>query len=244
MSNILAFIPARGGSISIPLKNMARINDIPLVGWSLHAATRNSDFKKIVVSTDNNIIRDYCQQFRNMSGDDRITVIERPGHLRDGESYPIQDVVLDYLDKSKFYRYVALLQPTSPFIRQWQIDHCITTIRSKGCKSCFTIAEVPHNMNYANQRSFKYGLVKFLFPEIRRKRWNKQKKERSYMFGNFVVADWGYIKDGFFPTPAAGVVIDRVDAIDVDTMDDLRMAEHLLPLHQSETAQRWAGVGT
>ena len=50
---LLAFIPARGGSKSIPLKNLANLNGLPLMNYSLLAAQSSNLFSSIVCSTDN-----------------------------------------------------------------------------------------------------------------------------------------------------------------------------------------------
>lgn len=236
----LAFIPARGGSESIPLKNMAKLGDIPLVGWSLHAATKYEGFDKIVVSTDNNVIADYVRQFAAMSGDERIECVGRPRHLTDGLSYPIQNVVLNYLNTCKQNYYtVSLFQPTSPFIDQWQIEECMLNITKGGVASAYTIAKVKHNDHWLNQRNLVDGMTAFAFGEERKQIYNKQQKEASYKFGNFVVARTKAIRNGFFPWPSRGIVIDWVDAFDVDTLEDLRMAELLLPIVRKETV--WEG---
>lgn len=236
--NILAFIPARGGSKSIPLKNMAKLGGIPLVGWSLHAAIKYSGFSKIVVSTDSSVIRDYVRQFAAMSGDERIECIKRPAHLTDGLSYPIQDVVLNYLQKNP-YPAVALLQPTSPFVDQWQIEECILNLCKSNLAGCFTITKVKHNDHWMNQRTLRDKRVAFKFPEERAEAPNKQQKPVSYKFGNFTVCRTKTILNGFFPKPATGITIDWVDALDIDTMEDLRMAELLLPMIRKET--EWEG---
>ena len=118
---ILAFIPARSGSETVGMKNMLRLDGTPLVGWSLRAACQSDIFDSVVVSTDHEAIKDYCE-----SNHTKVTVVERPKHLRDGKSYPIQDVVINYLgrfEEEDRPNAVALFQPTSPFVRQYQIEH-------------------------------------------------------------------------------------------------------------------------
>jgi N-acylneuraminate cytidylyltransferase len=56
---ILGFIPARGGSKSIPLKNLYNINNKPLIYYTLKNAIDSKIFYKIIVSSDNNKILDY-----------------------------------------------------------------------------------------------------------------------------------------------------------------------------------------
>jgi len=57
MSKIIAFIPVRGGSKSIPLKNIKKFNGKPLLYWVLSAANQSSLIDEVVVSTDSNEIK-------------------------------------------------------------------------------------------------------------------------------------------------------------------------------------------
>ena len=53
----VVFIPIRGGSKSIPLKNIKLLNGRPLVYWSLDAAVGCQQVDKVVVSTDSDKIK-------------------------------------------------------------------------------------------------------------------------------------------------------------------------------------------
>lgn len=76
----VAFIPVRGGSKSIPLKNIRLINDRPLVYWVLDAAEKSEYIEHIFVSTDSDIIKDVVQNYRGS----KTTVIGRsPETARD-----------------------------------------------------------------------------------------------------------------------------------------------------------------
>lgn len=48
----VVFIPVRGGSKEIPLKNIKEIAGRPLVYWALDAAFNSTNVDKIYVSTD------------------------------------------------------------------------------------------------------------------------------------------------------------------------------------------------
>ena len=50
--HVLAVIPARGGSKSIPLKNIRPLNGIPLLAFTIQAAKRSAYLDRYVVSTD------------------------------------------------------------------------------------------------------------------------------------------------------------------------------------------------
>ena len=54
----VAFIPVRGGSKSIPLKNIKPISGKPLVYWTIRAACSCKYIDKVYVATDSNSIRE------------------------------------------------------------------------------------------------------------------------------------------------------------------------------------------
>jgi CMP-N,N'-diacetyllegionaminic acid synthase len=233
---ILAFIPARSGSETVGMKNMLRLDGMPLVGWALRAACQSNAFDSIVVSTDHETIKDYCN-----SNYKEAIVVDRPEHLRDGRSYPIQDVVIDYLkgfEKADRPNAVALFQPTSPFIRQYQIEHLANQLTSVNIRSSYTICPVPHNMHWINQRETKNGKVNFLFSSKRATAWNKQKKNKAHMFGNLVMTKTRFLRSGFFPTPSAYLEIDRFDSIDIDGIDDYEYAKVMLKAGHWENGDR------
>ena len=60
--SVIAFIPAREGSISIPLKNIKLFCGKPLIYWNL-VSLQNSDIDQIVVATDSDKIKTIVNSF-------------------------------------------------------------------------------------------------------------------------------------------------------------------------------------
>jgi CMP-N-acetylneuraminic acid synthetase len=61
--NIVAVIPARGGSKRIPQKNIIDFMGKPLIAWTIEAAKESNLFKKIVVSTDSQEIAEVSRRY-------------------------------------------------------------------------------------------------------------------------------------------------------------------------------------
>ena len=59
----IAFIPVRGGSKSIPLKNIKLLNGKPLVYWTAKAAQEAKCVDKLVIATDSEEIKDTVLSF-------------------------------------------------------------------------------------------------------------------------------------------------------------------------------------
>ena len=63
MAKTVAFIPVRGGSKSIPLKNIKDFNGKPLLFWVLFAANQSTLIDEVVVSTDSKEIKNVVEEF-------------------------------------------------------------------------------------------------------------------------------------------------------------------------------------
>lgn len=118
MTNI-AFIPVRGGSKSIPLKNIKILAGKPLVYWTAKAANDAECINKVIIATDSIEIKNAVQDF-NLS---KIEIYDRdPENAQDTSS--TESVMLEYIEitklniEDKFF----LIQATSPLLKSKHID--------------------------------------------------------------------------------------------------------------------------
>ena len=109
MKNI-AFIPLRGGSQSIPLKNIKLLNGRPLAYYALDAATQCDLIDTVVVATDSDEIAKVIKEYPS----DKIIVMGRTPEVSTNIS-PTIDVVLEISQQIKFNNLV-LVQATSPLV--------------------------------------------------------------------------------------------------------------------------------
>lgn len=111
----VAFIPVRGGSKSIPLKNIKPICGKPLVYWTVKAACECRYIDKVYVSTDSEVIRNAVQRFAGeITGADKIEVIGRsPETATDGAS--TESAMLEFAEHYIFDN-IILVQATSPML--------------------------------------------------------------------------------------------------------------------------------
>ena len=58
MGNIVGIIPARGGSVGVPLKNIRLLNQQPLIYYTIKSAIESDSLDRIIVSTDHDDIAD------------------------------------------------------------------------------------------------------------------------------------------------------------------------------------------
>lgn len=219
-----ALIPARGGSKSIYKKNITPLKGVPMINYSINAAKKSGLFERIICSTDDSDIA-------NIAIDAGIEVDWRPCHLATDES-PVVDTAREFLlRQNTFPSILALVQPTSPFLLPSHIVELIKKMEAtKGCKSGQTISQIPHNYHAWNQRVYKNDNVEFLYKKERAEAYNKQLKPKLFNFGNLVaVYTVPLLNDmDFFSRPSVGIEVDWPYNLDVDNLQDLKLAELLL----------------
>lgn len=126
--HILAVIPARGGSKSIPRKNIKLLCGKPLIAWTIEAARGTTHPMRVIVSTDDREIAEVARACgaeasflrpASISGD-RATDVEFLTHA------------LDFLREREGYEpeVVLRLPPTSPLRTAAHIDEGIETLLS------------------------------------------------------------------------------------------------------------------
>ena len=115
MSNV-ALIPVRGGSKSIPLKNIKEICGKPLVYWTIKAANECLAIDEVYVATDSQIIKDTVEKFSF----DKVKVIDR-GADTATDTASTESVMLEFATKYKFDN-IVLIQATSPLLNRLDLD--------------------------------------------------------------------------------------------------------------------------
>lgn len=108
---IVAFIPVRGGSKSIPKKNIKKIAGKPLVYWVIDAALNSKVFDGIYISTDDEEIKNIVLKH---SLADKLNVIDR-GPATATDTASTESAMLEFALKYEFDE-IALIQATSPLL--------------------------------------------------------------------------------------------------------------------------------
>lgn len=112
----VAFIPVRGGSKSIPLKNIKELNKKPLVYWTVKAASDCKYIDKVFVATDSDRIRETVEKF----GMDKVEVIGRSIESA-SDTASTEFAMLEFAKDYEFDN-IVLIQATSPLLTEKDID--------------------------------------------------------------------------------------------------------------------------
>lgn len=222
---VWGLVPARGGSKSIPKKNLALLRNKPLIDYGVHAAIKSGIFDAIYCSTDDQEISDRAKHLG-------IEVDQRPEQLASDDA-AVSDVARDFIVRHQLAAddLLVLIQPTSPFLLAEHILELVELMKQdKTCFSGQTVTPIPHNYHAWNQRALDDRWVNFFYAKERRTAYNKQKKPKLYSFGNLVAARVKALTQGgdFFSEPSIYTEINWPYNLDVDTFQDLKLAEILL----------------
>jgi len=134
--DVLAIIPARGGSKGIPRKNVLPLAGKPLIAHSIHAALAAARVTRVVVSTDDAEIAAVARQYG-------AEVVMRPAALA-GDVARSEDAllhVLDELERAENYRpdAIAFLQCTSPLTAPEDIDGTLAALDQQQADSVLAV---------------------------------------------------------------------------------------------------------
>lgn len=150
----IVFIPVRGGSKSIPLKNIKEFCEKPLVFWAAQAAQNASLVDKVVIATDSPEIKSTVLSF----GFNKLQVYDRdPANADDTAS--TESVILEYLKvadidrESKF----ILIQATSPYITSIDIDNGLNQLSYSKKDSLLSCALIKRFLWTKNGKAINYN---------------------------------------------------------------------------------------
>ena len=129
----VAFIPVRGGSKSIPLKNIKEIAGKPLVYWTAAAACGCRYIDKVYIATDSEDIREVVEGF----GLEKLTVIGRSPETASDQA-STESALLEFAGQYDF-EHVVLIQATSPLLTCKDLDGAFLLYFSEDTDSVLSV---------------------------------------------------------------------------------------------------------
>ena len=140
---VIAVIPARGGSKSVPGKNIRPLAGTPLIAWSIIIAKQVQEIDRVIVSTDDDKIADISRQFS-------AEVYPRPVELATDDALVIdalKDLIRTLKAEQESPEVLVILEPTCPFRSVEDVRECLNFLSTDDydCAATFTTAELnPH----------------------------------------------------------------------------------------------------
>lgn len=216
---------ARGGSKSIPRKNLALLAGKPLLAWTVEAALRCESPLRVVVSTDDEEIARVATRY----GAGRPFM--RPAELAQDDTATLP-VVLHAVEQLAAGGYkperVLLLQPTSPLRTAQDIDAAVALAAEHHGSSVVSVspaAQHPHVMKRMTQE----GLVEDFdeHPPAGR----RQDLEPAFALNGAIYitpGPWLTAHKTLYAEKTYGYVMPPERSIDIDDEWDLRLCELVL----------------
>lgn len=220
--NIVAIIPARGGSKRIPHKNIKPFCGKPIIAYSIEAAKDAGIFNRIIVSTDSNEIASIATK----AGVE--VPFMRPAELADDftGTIPVLLHALNWLDEHGCATdYFCSIYATAPFIQPAYIIEGFNLLKKRNATTAFSITTFPYPI-FRALKIGEDGYIEMFWPEHENSRSNDL-PEAYHDAGQFY---WGntekFMKEKtFFSSGAVPIVIPRYFVQDIDTPEDWETAE-------------------
>ncbi|UZP66663.1 hypothetical protein N1030_13745 [Desulfovibrio mangrovi] len=217
MINVLAIIPARGGSKGVPRKNLRPLAGKPLIYYAITSCLAARNIAKVVVSTDDEEIALFAQRFG-------AEVLMRPAELA-GDDIPLDPVIVHAAQQfsvDEAYSAVVTVQPTSPLISAADIDSALTVMHELQADTLLSVVEDAH----LEWTIVADGMPKPLYKE----RVNRQFLPPKYKETGAVIAcNWQQLMTG--TRIGKNVALYKMPperAIDIDSVLDFYICESLL----------------
>lgn len=230
-SQVLALIPARGGSKSIPRKNIRPLAGFPLIAYSIAAGLAAETVTRVLVSTDDAEIADIARQYG------AETPFLRPAEFSQDQTpdLPVFQHALEWLEEHEGWQpdIVVQLRPTSPFRRVMHIDQAVYRLLERPDADAVRTVCVPFQNPFKMWRIQADGLMQPLVDIGVPEPYNmpRQALPEVYWQTGYVDAAWSDTilqKNSMTGERIIPLVIDPSEWIDIDSADDWRRAERLL----------------
>jgi len=221
--DILAIIPARGGSKGIPRKNIKHLAGKPLIAYTIEHALKSERIDRVVVSTDD-------PEIASVSSSYGAEVVWRPeaisGDMVSSESALLH--VLEHLSQKESYEpeLIVFLQCTAPLINTQDITGTINAILETGADTALAVT----NFHYFLWQEDKNGDATGINHD-KNIRLLRQQRSPQYLEAGavYVMCCKGFKKNKhrFFGRTVMHV-IPRERCFEIDDMVDFQIAQILV----------------
>lgn len=217
---VLAIIIARGGSKSIPRKNVLPFRGKPLVAWPIELAKSVKRIERVIVSTDDDEIMAIAEKYG------AEIPFKRPASLAqdETETLPVLRHALQYLAEKENYKrdIVALFYPTSPLLKKERVEQALDLFENTSCNSVVSVVPDFGKFWRKGEAGFE-----FFYPG---KRVNRQyhvplyRENGAIYFNRYhVLMDMNKIVD---QENVELLVMDPDENIDIDYPEDFKKAQN------------------
>jgi N-acylneuraminate cytidylyltransferase len=230
---VLAIIPARGGSKSIPRKNIRLLAGHPLIAYGIAAGLAAETVTRVIVSTDDDEIAEVARRYGA-----EVPFLRPAEHSQDATpDLPVFQHALRWLAENEDYHpeIVVQLRPTSPFRRVAHIDGAVRRLLENPAADAIRTVCVPFQNPFKMWRIAEDGFMRPIGIElgIAHEPYNQPRQALPEVYWQTGYVDAAHTsvileKNSMTGERILPLVIDPSEWIDIDSPDDWRRAERLL----------------
>ena len=215
---ILAVIPARGGSKGIPKKNIRLMYGKPLISYSINNAKNSHYITDVFVTTDSDEIAEVAEEYG-------AEVIKRDESLS-SDLVTLDPVIYHAKNcaekiKNKKYDVVVTLQPTSPLLKVATLDNAIEYFIKGNFDTVISVINKPH---------LSWGKKENKIVPLYKERKNRQELPPQYFeTGAFLIAKSDAVKNNTRIGENVSVFeVPEEESIDIDDKNDWLLTENIM----------------
>jgi CMP-N-acetylneuraminic acid synthetase len=227
MKDVLFLILARSGSKGVPDKNIYSLGDLPLIAFRILTAKKTKLSYDLVVSTDSNEYATIASKYGARAP------FLRPANLA-SDSAKSSDAcmhAIEWLEENEGaqWKYLCLLEPTSPFTKIDWIEEAIQKIDLHKVSSIVACRHVsPHPAFIQDEDEFLTKISTEIMNQnnLNRQNFNKQITPS----GNFYISTIDNFKKtkSFYNIDTMSFIVPEPFSLEIDSPMDLEWAKFLM----------------
>jgi len=235
--NILALIPARGGSKGVPRKNIKQLRGKELLRYSIEFGLSCDFLTRVVVSTDDEEIAEVGRK-----AGAEVPFLRPPELAEDGS--PTIDTVIHALDffqeQEVHFDVVCLLQPTVPFRHPVDLEEALNTFVARDGDSLISVRPVPHvyNPHWVYEQDVATGFLKMATGDTKIIPRRQDLPKAYHRDGSIYLTKTEIIRErrSLYGDRLLHVEMPHSPNINIDTLQDWEAAEKYLATKLGEHA--------
>ncbi|MDO8499651.1 MAG: acylneuraminate cytidylyltransferase family protein [bacterium] len=218
---VVAIIIARGGSKSIPRKNVLPFKGKPLIAWPIDLAKSVARIDRVIVSTEDAEITDIAKQYG------AEVPFKRPMELADDvtPTLPVLQHCVQHLEEKENYKadIIILLYPTSPLLKKERIEEALDKFEQTKCNTVISVIKDWGRFWRLDESADKYQIL-YPLNRVNRQFYKPLYRENGaiYFSRYEVLMDMNKIVD---ENNTEFVVMAEDENVDIDNPSDLLAAQ-------------------
>ncbi len=226
---LLAILPVRSGSKSIPNKNIAELNGSHLLSYVINAAKNITEIDDFVVTSDSNKYLEIAKLYY-----ENLILRNRPENLSNDNTpdIPVLIDALEYVEKllKKKYTHIIQLHATSPLLKEKHLSEALNKFLCSGADSMVSVKSASETPPI----KIKKLLNNYLVPAVKglNELTTSRRQDNNNLYirnGSFYLLEVKSLYKGqLWGEKVMPYVMDKYDSIDINDLFDLEVASIIM----------------